>query len=218
MEKKVESEVAPTSRRVHPLIKVWFFFHLFVLFSRTMPLPTPEQYDRVASNEPIQSAAALQDWLIVQNVQVLRNKDNFLPFYTESTGLWQFWDMFAPNPARVDYWLDAEVTYQDGSTKIVEYPRMKNMSLFQKFMKERYRKYSERLSPDEYRWKWPHTAYWMAVQAWTDHDNPPVRIALRRHFRTIQPPGTPTPDEYEEFTFYNCAIDRIELNRMAGKS
>src|SRR3712207_1254298 len=61
-------------------------------------------------------------------------------------GLWQSWDMFAPNPAMANVYLEAEVTFADGSRTTWRLQRMEQLSYWQRFRKERYRKWgNERL-------------------------------------------------------------------------
>src|SRR3954470_14934396 len=44
-------------------------------------------------------------------------------------GLWHSWDMFSPDPLSLNFLVDAQITYQDGSTRIWEFPRMEKLSL-----------------------------------------------------------------------------------------
>ena len=73
-------------------------------------------------------------------------------YYLIPTGFWQYWDMFAPNPANIDFYCDAEVTYADGSHRTYTYPRMYKLGIIQKYGMERFRKYYERARDDSYQY------------------------------------------------------------------
>ncbi len=207
---KAVPESPAKKKGVHWAIKAWLALHVLLIFSRSIPLPTDEDRELAAQG----SIASVGSRIKIFNLDVLRNEKFGAPYYTESLGFWQYWDMFAPNPAQEDIWLDAEILYADGTTKTVIYPRMQNMGLFEKYLQERYRKFGERLNNPIYSWKWPHTAHWYAAQAWDDEANPPVRVSMRRHFHRIEAPPAPIPTEYETFTFYTASIDLQRLKEM----
>lgn len=206
-EPKVEKK-----RGVHWAIKVWLLFHCFAVVTRTIPLPQASDHERAATSG--YSPEKLNSQLRVANLNTFRQKEWLIPYYTESLGFWQYWDMFAPNPAQEDIWMDAEVELADGSIEIVQYPRIYKMSLVEKFYMERYRKYRERLSGDGYAWKWPHTADWFAVQAWKDEANPPVRVTLRRHFYAVPRPPEKPNYEYHTYPFYTALVDQQTLKEL----
>jgi hypothetical protein len=65
--------------------------------------------------------------------------------YVLPLGLWQGWDMFMRQPMSNVY-LEAEVTLADGSRVTWPFPRMDQMNYFDRYRKERYRKWAtERL-------------------------------------------------------------------------
>lgn len=207
---KPVAESPAKKKGVHWAIKAWLALHVLLIFSRSVPLPTEAEQQAVADG----NGTGIGSTIKTLNLQVLRNRDYGAPYYTESLGFWQYWDMFAPNPAQEDIWLDAEVLFADGTTQIVPYPRMKTMGLFEKFLKERYRKYGERLNNPNYSWKWPHTAHWFAAQAWTDPNNPPVRVNIRRHFHRIEAPPAPLPTDHQTYVFYTASIDQHRMEAM----
>ena len=63
-------------------------------------------------------------------------------FYMFPTGLWQAWDMFAPNPALANVYLETEVTFRDGSRTMWKVPRMEQLGYWERYRKERYRKWA----------------------------------------------------------------------------
>lgn len=199
-------------RGVHWVIKAWLIFHCFAVVTRTIPLPQTEDLDRVKN--PEFSPQKMNSQIKVANLNTFRQTSWLVPYYTESLGFWQYWDMFAPNPAQEDIWVDAVVEFADGSQSTVMYPRMQEMDLAEKFVSERYRKYRERLSGGEYAWKWPHTAHWFAAKAWKNPENPPVRVTLRRHFYTVPKPPAKTNFEYSTYAFYSAAIDQYQMQEL----
>lgn len=199
-------------RGVHWAIKAWFFFHCFAIVTRTIPVPTEEDFNRVA--KPGVTPVKLNSEIKVANLKSWRQKEWLVPYYTETLGFWQYWDMFAPNPAQEDVWIDAVVEFADGSEKVESYPRMAEMPLTRKFLYERYRKYRERITDTQYSWKWPHTANWFAAKAWTDESNPPVRVTLRWHSYRVPPPPAKPDYTYSSNAFYTALIDRTAIAGM----
>lgn len=115
-------------------------------------------------------------------------------------GLWHSWDMFSPDPLALNFLVDAQITYQDGSTKIWEFPRMEKLSLARRFQKERYRKWRERVRQDSYAGVWDDTARFIARLNDTP-TNHPVQVVLIRKWDPIPPPtvtpGTYYPDDFQ---------------------
>ena len=62
-------------------------------------------------------------------------------WYLFPTGLWQAWNMFAPNPGMSNVYLEAEVTLRDGSRATWKFPRMDELTYVQRYRLERYRKW-----------------------------------------------------------------------------
>lgn len=103
-------------------------------------------------------------------------------------GLFQSWDMFAPNPKSVNSYIEGAVIYRDGHTKIWKFPRMEQLSLTQRYSKERYRKFVENLDKDTNAPLWPDAARHIA-RLNNDVANPPEFVILVRHWSEIIPPS-----------------------------
>ncbi len=114
------------------LINLFIVFHLFALVSWSMSRPSVTRSDF--------------------NV--------FLRPYMLGLGLWQGWEMFAPNPASRSVILKAEAVYPDGSVvswKAPAYYAWKKNPTEEKSTAalERYRKWgAERISQDDYKPLW----------------------------------------------------------------
>lgn len=125
--------------------------------------------------------------------------------YIQSLGFWQSWDMFSPNPLNTDYYGDAIVTFKDGSSKIFIYPRIKDLPFAVKYVKERYRKFYERINGEGSAYTWPVISQRIALESDSNPKNPPVMVQLRHHYKTTQKPIN--------FTLYSRKL----LNAMTGK-
>lgn len=136
--------------------------------------------------------------------------------YLIPTGMWQYWDMFAPNPSNLDVWVDATVEYQDGTRVVHTYPRVANVSIPLKYVMERYRKFLERAHSEDFEFLWPAFAQRIAFEEFRDPKNPPVHVTLRRHFRTINPPDEPSPEEYTVYAYYEHSVNLTLLQGAAG--
>src|SRR5579862_7446895 len=197
-------------------IKLLVLFHVVCITVWCCPQPLPEiESGKV---KPFGS-----DWIIFWNQKYLKGDLNLasdtswpgpVPSWTQqyisdpiqlylfTTGTWQYWDMFAPNPANMDWWMDAVVTYRDGSKKVYQYPRMYLLSLPEKYVKERYRKFFERAHVDDYQYLFPPVAQRIALLNYNDPRNPPVKVALRRHWLGIEAAGTPQPTTYNSYNYF----------------
>lgn len=202
--------------RVRWPVKVFVLFHAIFILIWSFPVASREAWVEYEKDPIPRTPQEFSSALLIWGHQI---KNSPLRPYMASTGLWQYWDMFSPNPANLDYWIDAVITYQDGSKKIHKYPRMKELPLLQKYLKERYRKFTERSTMDDpdSRMRYPYFAQRLALEAFTDPNNPPVNVELRRHARRIQPPSKVTPDGYETVMFYDYVVDQAKLRADAKR-
>lgn len=205
-----------TPKKVNIFVKIFVLFHAFMIFAWSLPDLPPERQQVVKESEG-KGVANPVDWVLMRNRETIKNWDNPMSLYLVSTGLWQSWNMFAPNPASTDVWMDAVVTYADGSEDIQKFPRMYELPIPEKYVKERFRKYRENLTDDGYGYKWPHTSYRMALEAYRRTGKEPARIVLRRHFMEIAPEGKEQPKEYKVYDFYETAIDFDYMMEMSKK-
>jgi hypothetical protein len=102
------------------------------------------------------------------------------------TGLFQKWDMFAPDPSKLNCYVGAQIAFRDGRTALWNFPRMENLGIVEKYFQERYRKYAnDNLRLDSDAPAWPDAARYIA-RLHCSAVNPPVR------YRSIVPPPTAT--------------------------
>lgn len=101
------------------------------------------------------------------------------------TGLFQSWDTFAPSPRSINSYVTAAVTYEDGSAEKWPFPRMEQLSLGERYRKERYRKYVENLESEQNEALWPDAARAIARRC---RGPAPVRsVMLVRFWSQIDP-------------------------------
>ncbi len=212
------AEQTEKKQGVHWGVKAWVLFHLFMVISWTLPQPP----DRVVKNpKPDTVIEAVRD---APNYLLLANKgfkETPFRYYLNSTGFWQYWNMFSPNPANTDVWIDAEVEFADGKQMLFKYPRMQDLSLFERYFKERYRKFVENSHSDRFSFKWPAVAQSIAGQCYSGDGNLPVKVTLRRHFKEIQPLKTFSPPadyvepEYQTYSYFTYMVDTEKIKREA---
>lgn len=209
------SDSAP-QRGVNPFIKAFVLFHMAITLSWSLPAPSPAFANGSIPATPANVAGHPVEFLLKVNDQA----KNYSPLsnYLTTSGLWQYWDMFAPNPANVDLWWDSIITFKSGKTEVFQYPRMKDMTIFQKYFKERYRKYLERMNNDDTDgWKRPAFAQRMALLAYKDPNDPPVTVQLRRHWKVMEGMDKPLWKDYKEYILFTYYVDVDKLKADAGR-
>ena len=184
-------------------VKIFVGLHIFAITAWCLPKPP----------DPILNGTVPprgSDWLLFGNYRYVKTFPPLID-YLMVTGFWQYWDMFAPNPASADFYADAIVTYRDGSTKIYNYPRIEKMPVGEKYVSERYRKFFERVRQDEFSYLWPAFGQVIAQKMDVDPKNPPVSVKIRRNWIDVQPPGTPQWKSYRGFIFFDYIVDQRAL-------
>lgn len=88
---------------------------------------------------------AVSIWCIPLHTPIVPICRNLLRPYFLWFGLFQSWDMFCPTPKSSNSYIEAIVIYADGAEKSWTFPRMEQLSLTQRYIKERYRKFGEKL-------------------------------------------------------------------------
>ena len=177
-------------------------FHLIAITVWALPNPPS------AVAEGKVSPAGTQ-WVPYYNKKYLKD---FPPFavYLAVTGFWQYWDMFAPDPTQTDYWGEATILFKDGSQKHYQYPRMALLGIYEKHVKERYRKFFERAGDDKFNYLWSPFACHIAYM-FDNPSNPPVRVKLFRHWRPVAAPGQVQNPTYDTYMYYEYVVDQHEL-------
>jgi hypothetical protein len=121
------------------------------------------------------------------------------PYFIWS-GLFQSWDMFSPSPRMVNSYVEAIVLYQGGNTEVWKFPRMEQLSLTQRYFKERYRKFVENLQEEKNAALWPDAARYIA--RWNRSRAAPVKMVFLVRYWSDIVPGKQTPLNADEFYGY----------------
>jgi hypothetical protein len=212
-------------RNASPWIKAFVAFHIVCITMWALPYPKKPYRLGTAklgidSGNPqrfVQSfSETTTEGFLYLNWRYLKGSP--LMYYPGTTGFWQFWDMFSPNPASVDLYLTADVEYKSGKKIAFEYPRIYNLPIWKKYLKERYRKFYENANADDQAQARPYVAQRIALEACNDLLDPPIKVTLIRHFYPIAAPGQPQPKDYTTVPFFTYMIDQAKLRSDFGAS
>lgn len=131
---------------------------------------------------------AIACWSLPTNSLLITTIDAKLRPYLLWSGLFQNWNMFAPEPLKLNCGIEAQITYQDGQVRLWKFPRMQDLGLTERYQKERYRKFAEYLRADTGSALWPDAARHIA-RLNNDTSSPPAAVLLVRSCSAINPPG-----------------------------
>jgi hypothetical protein len=186
--------MARLEKRKRAIISAFIAVHLVALYSWAMP-PFTEPWNSLRNS--------------INNV--------FRP-YLLFTGIWQGWDMFAPNPLSINTYLVAEVTLKDGSVVIWPFPRMEFLGFFEKYYQERWRKWAaDNVRLDKNSALWPDAARYVA-RLHARLPSPPAQVKLIRHWADIPPPArAQQKDEWKSFTFFTYEVLPRDLEGEARR-
>jgi hypothetical protein len=218
-EQVIPLETAETKRGVSIWIKLFVAFHLVAITSWTLPTARDVNEKLVIDkSSPFAAAKSIgrniSDGTLIYNDKFV--KASPLQYYLLSTGFWQYWDMFSPNPASIDFYGTATVTFQDGTSKLYQYPRMYDESISKKYVTERFRKFYERAHTESDKFLWPYFAQRVALESFTSPGNPPVKVVLTRHWLTVAAPGAPQQQQYNSYNYYTYTVDQEKLQKDAA--
>lgn len=203
-------QIAGDHQRVHPFVVALVVFHVLIITIYALPKPSPPVVEGRA--EPHGS-----DIFLKWNDAVLKTNP-VVTGYTYTTGTWQYWDMFAPNPAQTDIWCDAEVIYFDGSRTTYQYPRVKLVPIPTKYMIERFRKYYERVNQEQYKFLWESFAHRIALINASEQKNPPVMVKLTRHWQEVRrhDAGPGLEPAYNKYQYFTYIVDQKLIREQKG--
>jgi hypothetical protein len=136
---------------------------------------------------------AISCWALPINNPLISQCRSLLRPYFLWSGLFQSWDMFSPTPKAANSYLEAIVIYKDRSTQLWSFPRMELLSLRERFIEERYRKYEENLQNNDNSDLWPDAARHIA-RLNNNGSNPPQKVMLVARWSDIIPR---TDDTYD---------------------
>ena len=112
----------------------------------------------------------------------------------DAVGLWQSqWELFAPEPDKVNVRVVAFVEFADGVTGGWKSPDWQTLSGAARFRHFRLAEFVDGIRLDSHRGAWPAFARWVAreVQHPDGGAAPPVRVTLWRYWVVIPEPRSP---------------------------
>jgi hypothetical protein len=132
---------------------------------------------------------AILCWTVPTNVFLVMDARELVSPYMQWTGLVQSWDTFAPNPKSVNEYIKAVVITQDRHMRVWTFPRMEQLSLNERYRKERYRKFAENLVVANNAVLLPDVARRLA-RMYKSPGDPPDEVLLVQFSTPITPPVT----------------------------
>jgi hypothetical protein len=110
-------------------------------------------------------------------------------------------------------YVEAVVIFEDGRTRTFKFPRMEQLSLAQRYYKERYRKFAENLVQDSDSALWPDVARYIA-RLNKNNSNPPEIVMLIRYWSEIVPQADgsyhPGPERARIFFRYDVKPEDLK--------
>ena len=158
---------------------------------------------------------ALVTWAMAGSSELSRQCMGLVRPYMTLTGLNQGWLMFAPEPYKLDVYVEARIHYADGSVRSWTYPRMETLPYEERYRSERYRKYVEVAHQEGFSYLWRSMATYAARLNNNRAGSAPVSVDLIRHFRTLPSPETTPLEErlppMSTYQFYTTSIQPEDL-------
>jgi hypothetical protein len=122
-----------------------------------------------------------------------------LDYYLDVTGLWQGgWQLFAPDPDKINVSITALVTFEDGKEVVWHSPDWRSMSAWQRFLSFREAEYVDNVRADNKAAAWPDLANYFS-RTIVHPENPdikPTMVVLKREWVIIP---KPTPVNVSQF-------------------
>jgi hypothetical protein len=150
--------------------------------------------------------SALVMWTIPQCAIKARCQSPYY-YYVLPLGLWQWWAIFAPDPIRNTMVLDAEVVDAHGMRHTFEFPRLGDLTWWQRFPRYRNCKFTANMMIEEYKvhrtFTARHAVRELAKQHSLGEESFPLWVSLYLEVKDSPPPGTGVSDP--------MATSRIEV-------
>jgi hypothetical protein len=129
---------------------------------------------------------AILCWALPLNFAPMEDVKTLTRPYMVWSGLFQSWDFFAPNPKSANAYIEAAVITQDRHQFLWAFPRMEQLGYFERYRKERYRKFAEVLPLQRNAMLWPVVAQRIGG-FFKNPADPPQSVVLIQFSAPIQP-------------------------------
>ncbi|GAC1474593.1 MAG: hypothetical protein NVSMB9_25240 [Isosphaeraceae bacterium] len=136
-------------------------------------------------------------------------------YYILPLGLWQSWAMFAPDPVRDTWTLEADVMDARGMRHTFAFPRLGDYSTWQGIPRFRHSKFAANLSIPDLRLQREFTARHVVRALKLPGEAFPVDVHLLYQVQVTPPPGAPpaetwiAPQPYEIGSFRFASLDQV---------
>jgi hypothetical protein len=134
-------------------------------------------------------------------------------YYVLPLGLWQWWAIFAPDPVRNTLVLNAEVVDAKGMRYIYEFPRIGDLTWWQKFGRYRNPKFTNNMLIGEYKghrtFTARHAVRELLKQNSLNEESFPLLVSLYIDIKDSPPPGAGASDPMA--TSRVEVVDRFEF-------
>lgn len=155
---------------------------------------------------------AITCWCLpIDNALVSLCKERVRPYLLWS-GLFQSWDMFSPNPKSANTYVEATIIYPDKSRTTWAFPRMEQLSLTERYFKERYRKYAENLPLETNDALLPDAARHIArLNSTPLHPAKTVIVIQKWSFIVPRADGSYVPEPWDQHILYGYGVRPEDL-------
>jgi hypothetical protein len=133
-------------------------------------------------------------------------------YYMLPLGLWQWWAIFAPDPILNTMLLDAEVVDAKGMRHVYEFPRIGDLSWWEKIPRYRQPKFTANMTNGEYVKHKEFTARHAVRQLDLGAEAFPVWVSLYYQIKDTPPPGTGAADSMAPTRIH--MIDRFQFGSL----
>jgi hypothetical protein len=152
-------------------------------------------------------------WLLVLAIDSAPETGNWhrelksnLDFYLDITGLWQGgWQLFAPDPDKMNVSITATATFEDGREVVWRSPDWRSLSTWQRFLSFREAEFIDDIRLDHNAGAWPDFADYLSrtVRHPGDPDLKPTMIVLKRNWVVIPRPNPINISQFPEVPAMN---------------
>jgi hypothetical protein len=147
---------------------------------------------------------ALVSWCLPITNVFSRTLQRFLEPYLAAVGLKQKWALFAPEPAKANYYVYARVTFGNGTVRAWGLPPPAKLDLVSRYLRVHYRKFFiDRLRMKSHSFLWPDACHYIAQTSNIGLSHPnTVRLILEQ--ADIPAPGKNAVSVISRVVFFSC--------------
>ena len=127
----------------------------------------------------------------------------------DKTGLWQEeWALFAPNAAKRNGWLRAEIEFADGTVLTWHSPRWRELTPGRRMLRFREGRFTSIIRNDDNADGWPNLADYVVrtEAAELKPDDAPTGVRLYREWWDVPPPGKPIERDPHSVEIYHRQV------------